>query len=440
MPKGDEEKEPVKSVRAEQDLACVPVYEAFKYHLTFCPEGGTCDVEQIEVCYDKKLGTLPIPERLGYRFCGWYDEADLLTEDTVMKIPHDVSLTALWEPISYEICFDGNGATEGAMDAMTCTYDEAVALCRNQFVRQGYVFMGWSLDKDAVSTQNSITARERRYNGAQWLNEDEVSNLTAEDKGVVTLYAVWQELVPGVMEYRYCMGQYQYFACVTTHYETDRCSDEGALFVAMTPSGGCGYSFGEQAIWSASRLRQNLNDDAYNDFLGIKLTDTTVNYSYSGMMYGYDPNGVSPCTRADMGFAGKLTPKMDGAAVVTWDYMFVPDVRDCYRYYKGNDWNWFWDMNLDMVEDVYPIQGVTNNNIVGSIYYPCVNNIAAEWGRLGWNMRYWTRNYYTGYTSYPVYIAPYGIGPCNPEHSEYQAYRNCCSYLYGVRTMYTRPR
>lgn len=442
IPAGESETKPapISSVLVEKPMELAPCFEAKKYRISLNPMGGSCETDEILATYGKQIGELPIPQRTGYLFCGWKWEeasAEYVTSSTVMDLAQDATLVAAWEPISYVIHFEPNALAHGEMDSMQLKYDESVSLSRNQFWREGYVFMGWSTDPAAVSTQNSLTARDRSYNQAEWLNEDVVSNLACEDGDEVTLYAIWQEIVPGVMDYRYCMGSYQYFACVTTQYVTDYGNNEGALFVAMSPSGQNGHAYGGNAIWADSAIRSSLNSEENTDLLGIRLTNTTVNKSYSGMFYNYSPSQQAPCTRSDMGLNTPMAARTVASAA-TYDYLFIPDMADCYRYYTGSSWNWFWDMDLNGVPDTYRIAGLDSSGMNSAVYYPSIQAASDAWTRLGWNGRVWLRNYYTGYTGYPIFVAQYGIGPCNPDNGAYAVYRNCCSFGYLVRAMYTR--
>ena len=34
-------------------------------------------------------------------------------------------------------------------------------------------------------------------------------------------------------------------------------------------------------------------------------------------------------------------------------------MRDCFYYYAGNAWNWFWDINLDGIVDTTALYGMS---------------------------------------------------------------------------------
>ena len=92
-----------------------------------------------------------------------------------------VSLKAI--PNKYTVSFDGNGSTDGAMGVQTMTYDTSDALSENKYTRTGYNFAGWSTTKGETS---------------EYPDKVSVKNLTAENNGNVTLYAVWtkKETIP----------------------------------------------------------------------------------------------------------------------------------------------------------------------------------------------------------------------------------------------------
>lgn len=79
--------------------------------------------------------------------------------------------------ITYTVTFDANGGS-GEMGSQTFTYDVEQALTANTFTREDCTFAGW-----ATTANGDVT----------YADGQKVSNLTAEDKATVTLYAVWNE-------------------------------------------------------------------------------------------------------------------------------------------------------------------------------------------------------------------------------------------------------
>lgn len=142
------------------------------------------------------------PTLTGYTFSGWYYDdsgteaypADCLGDNyspITVKYgdSHDsdpdankvvITLYAKWTPNTYEVEYNGNGATAGNMDNSGHIYDVAKNLTQNAYTRTGFAFLGWSADADAAS--------------AEYEDEASVINLTSEPNGKVTLYAVWKQM------------------------------------------------------------------------------------------------------------------------------------------------------------------------------------------------------------------------------------------------------
>lgn len=90
-----------------------------------------------------------------------------------------ITLYAQWKMTTYNIAFDGNGATAGMMNGITgCKYDVAAALTGNNYVRTGYTFTGWNTKADGT--------------GTAYADGESVKNLTDADGVTVTLYAQWR--------------------------------------------------------------------------------------------------------------------------------------------------------------------------------------------------------------------------------------------------------
>ena len=123
----------------------------------------------------------PEPTRTGYTVSGWM-QSNAGGEATEFKFGNplnaDVVIYAKWAPNTYTVTFNGNGATSGTMLDQLLTYDNAEqALTQNEFSRTGYTFIGWATTPDGnVAYSDGKTT----------------PNVTAENGGKVTLYAVWE--------------------------------------------------------------------------------------------------------------------------------------------------------------------------------------------------------------------------------------------------------
>ena len=131
------------------------------------------------------LAALPeLPSVTGYNFGGWYDNAtttgNVVTSETALS--GDNKLYAKWSPITYNVAFDGNGATSGSMLPETFKYDESKALTANTFEKTGWDFVGWCKG----STSCNVGDAEYYADGAVIS-----TNLTSTDNATITMYAKW---------------------------------------------------------------------------------------------------------------------------------------------------------------------------------------------------------------------------------------------------------
>ncbi len=230
------------------------IYDNFALHLKI--EKGTNKTEYspagkvVETTY----GTLPVPAREGYLFSGWCTDETLETVVDENSSVSARILYAKWEKAQYNVVFNGNGATQGEMPEQTMIYDESAALNTNAYERTGYVFAGWKDENgnsytDGAEVLNLTSEHQGKFNlYAQWTpnqysvafdgntglgglgmtnaqydtpfnlpanyfiktgytfvgwstspdgeaiytDKEEVSNLTSDVNGSVTLYAIWK--------------------------------------------------------------------------------------------------------------------------------------------------------------------------------------------------------------------------------------------------------
>lgn len=164
------------------------------YEIAFDGNGATSgNMENQKAKYDEVITLQPNQfERTGYTFTGWNTNSDgtgtaLENQQQVKNLTTEengtVILYAQWKANAYIIHFDGNEATDGAMEDISAVYNQDITLPPNQFVRtteQGEsVFTGWNLENGIYD--------------AEFADQQTVRNLSAEDGAVVTLYAIWDD-------------------------------------------------------------------------------------------------------------------------------------------------------------------------------------------------------------------------------------------------------
>ena len=120
----------------------------------------------------------------GYAFVGWSEDRNATTatyspgQTITWKRADKLQLYAVWEKSTYEVSFDGNGAS-GSKKLENLAYGKDDRLPANTFQRAGYTFIGWSEDPDAIKP---------KYTDGQTVN-------TLCDAGqTYELYAIWKKI------------------------------------------------------------------------------------------------------------------------------------------------------------------------------------------------------------------------------------------------------
>ncbi len=114
------------------------------------------------------------PTRDGYIFTGWYIQGEKWSFIGYV-VTEDITLIANWvKDDIVTIEFDGNLATSGSMDNITVKIGETIKLPLNSFAKDGYVFLGWSIERNGnIGYMNG-------------------RNYTASEKEIQILYACWE--------------------------------------------------------------------------------------------------------------------------------------------------------------------------------------------------------------------------------------------------------
>ena len=208
-----------------EDMEYEFYYKTIDYKVTYNLNGGTNangNKSSYNVLHGFNLGT---PTKRGYTFLGWYDENGQRVTTLNGNIDNDFKnkddmynklntrtvgnkvLTAKWKANEYTITYDGNGATSGSMSGNVATYDSAYAIQKNQYVRKGYTFIGWTTKADGTSDGYGWTSYTK---DDQWKGEgysDKLTNYNVSywsgtwkyidgqygiQNGKMKLYAMWQ--------------------------------------------------------------------------------------------------------------------------------------------------------------------------------------------------------------------------------------------------------
>lgn len=135
-----------------------------------------------------------VPTRDGYIFLCW-TKADRVTSfwsgEENIELYQNITLYARWQKTRYTFKYNGNngvipsGAVEYTEDVIRDRDNYATPLRTNEFVREGYAFLGWSTDKDSETAQLLDNAT---------LTQDQTIALMrdVDADGYVKLYAIWK--------------------------------------------------------------------------------------------------------------------------------------------------------------------------------------------------------------------------------------------------------
>ena len=181
--------------RQTGDITLIAQWQPNKYYIKFNPNGGKFDNDisndTMTTYYNSSLSTDSIfnkyaCSRIGYKFNHWNLEKDGTGTivNTINNLTTEkekvITLYAQWTPITYNIKYDGNGATSGSMSNSNHTYDVSKALTANGYTRTGYTFNGWNTKADGSGTAYS--------------NQQSVRNLANTQDARITLYAQWKPI------------------------------------------------------------------------------------------------------------------------------------------------------------------------------------------------------------------------------------------------------
>ena len=104
------------------------------------------------------------PTRIGYTFAGWNTNSSgtgtnySAGNSVSVGANSTVTLYAKWNPITYSITYNGNGNTGGSTASQTKTYNVAINLQNNGFIKTGYHFTGWNTASNGNGTSYSAGA------------------------------------------------------------------------------------------------------------------------------------------------------------------------------------------------------------------------------------------------------------------------------------------
>ncbi len=172
-----------------KDLELTAHWTANTYEVEYNSNGGEGTMENSTYTYDEEKNLKDNEfTKTGYHFKGWSkssSSSDIIEENKNYTDSGTITVYAVWEANKYTVTYDsnkGNGSStpSGTVDDTDHTYDLESDLTKDKFEREGYTFVGWSKTKHDDSVETCDDCIEK------------ANNLTDENNGNVTLYAVWK--------------------------------------------------------------------------------------------------------------------------------------------------------------------------------------------------------------------------------------------------------
>ena len=172
----------------DQTVTLYAVWKEHSYTIKFDANSGIGETLSVATKFDDETAlTENAFTKVGYHFIGWANTADAtevqfadkaVVSKLVSTDGETITLYAVWEANKYNVSYDGNGATSGAVENSEHIYDVEKTLNQNAYLKTGYTFLGWAKGSDAELPE--------------YIDCASVENLTLVNGEDVTLYAVWQ--------------------------------------------------------------------------------------------------------------------------------------------------------------------------------------------------------------------------------------------------------
>ena len=300
-------------------------YPRNNYTVTWYDWDSTTELGSGRFKYEQTI-TVPnavtTPSRTGYTFTSWKDAGTMPAEDKTIVASVE---TANWTANTYTVIFNANGGT-GSMENQVYTYDVEQALTANAFSKSGYTFAGWNTQPDGSGTP---------YTDAQ-----QVSNLTAENNGTVTLYAQWTK---GAYTISYDLAGGTLAAANPASYDV-----ETESFTLNNPT-RTGYTFAgwtgtglDSATVNVTVTKGSTGNRSYTATWTANTYTVTFDYNYEGaptaveISQTYDSSYVLPESpeRAGYAFVGWYTEATGGTLVETTTKMTATEDHALYAHWE----------------------------------------------------------------------------------------------------------
>ena len=173
-------------IEAHADETYTSKYVLKEYSVDYWLNGGYfISAPESIVTIENPILELPIPQKDGMQFLGWYTSSDYSGEavTAVNYCESDIKVYAKWSEVVYTIKYNLNGGVLYGTNPSTVTAEETVELVSP--LRKGYIFIGWYDDPNGGNLYTSVggqgVANVVLY--AQWQVNTSIYNISYELNG-----------------------------------------------------------------------------------------------------------------------------------------------------------------------------------------------------------------------------------------------------------------
>lgn len=159
-------------VETAKDHTLYASWQARVYTVILSAGEGSVTPSSKNATFGNEYGELPIPQRVGYSFVGWYTdqtEGELISADSMVTTAKDHALYARYEANRYIITFESNG---GLLDTneIVVMYDSAYGTLPVP-EQAGCTFKGWytaSEDGEQITAESLVEVAQNHTLYAHW--------------------------------------------------------------------------------------------------------------------------------------------------------------------------------------------------------------------------------------------------------------------------------
>ncbi len=143
----------VGTLELTEDTTVYAVWETIEYTITYNLDGGVEETNPTKYTIESNTITLSDATKTGYTFDGWYDNSDTKVETINKGSIGNITLTAKYTPITYNITYNLDGGEENTNPTTYTIESDTITL--SDATKTGYTFDGWYDNTDTkVETIN----------------------------------------------------------------------------------------------------------------------------------------------------------------------------------------------------------------------------------------------------------------------------------------------